>query len=155
MLHTFMSRLIKSARQPACLQASAASLLLLRSFARQLAGFTGRYTAALLTSRTDTACQFIVVSYHGRYTTLSAGGAKKDDSLLTKVQEWRGDTRARKEARQFINLVAETACRLGKPAVIGGDWNAALMDRWLPQHEDWELHLRCLRTAWGLGTGQC
>ncbi len=107
-----------------------------------MAGFAGRYTAALLTSRTDTACQFIVVSYHGRYTTLSARGASKDDSLLTKMQGWHEDTRAKREAKHFISLVAETACRLGISAVIGGDWNAPLLDRNLPQHEDCEFRLR-------------
>ncbi|KAL4431323.1 hypothetical protein ABPG75_006579 [Micractinium tetrahymenae] len=110
-------------------------------FTEKLADFAGRYTAARLTSKADAACQFIVVSYHGRWTTLSAGAAKKDEQPTEAEQQHR-DLRCKQHAKQFIKLVAETACRLGKSAVIGGDWNAALMDRYLPQHEDWELHLR-------------
>lgn len=109
--------------------------------------FAKRYTAALLKSKTDASSQLIVISYHGKYKN---PGAKPNEAVTSDdedaphmdAEQERRDVTARNNAKEFIKLVADTACRLRTPAVIGGDWNAPLMDRWLPRKDNWELRLR-------------
>ena len=99
--------------------------------------FEGRYTAARLTSTTRKECQFVVVSYHGKWKNIrKERREKRTDSTAVE------DKATSDNCRSFIRAVGAAASHLRMPAVIGGDWNFSMVDRKMPTDEAWEIRLK-------------
>lgn len=86
------------------------------------ASFKGRFSAVLLSYRTQPDVRFLAISYHGR----------KNGMLAKRVEE---------EGKKFLRAVGKLAVQEGVPALVGGDFNTPLKDHSLPRDKSWEVQL--------------
>lgn len=102
--------------------------------------FDGRCVIAKLTCLTSPNLTFLAVAYHGRHHDFGGKAAKECD-----IDDVGSDSKRVREAVRFIECMGKAAARLGLPAVIGGDWNAKLMNYnglIMPAEVTWMPHLR-------------